>query len=137
MLNSVILLAFSWVIAIVGSVVGAQAIFFHARKPNWVLQATTFMIICWIVAAVVRMLANIGQLLFESKIISESAREAQMHSIQQSLRQSHVTSERMAHDLEAIRNFTELMRDHLDQVCCDTQEIKSQMLNLSRDRESS
>ena len=69
MFNSVILLALSWVITILGIIIGVYL--FSAKDPAMFLQGLPTIFSLFVVAVVVRMLANIGQLLFDTKIIAE------------------------------------------------------------------
>jgi hypothetical protein len=71
MFNSVILLVLSWVVAIGGGAAGAYLFIFYAKDPVMALKGLALFLGCLVVAAVIRMLANMGQLLFDNKIMAQ------------------------------------------------------------------
>ncbi|MEI7750598.1 MAG: hypothetical protein WCJ71_00780 [Candidatus Omnitrophota bacterium] len=71
MFNSVVLLVFSWGIAFSGALAGAYLLLFYPKNPELFLKGAAVIFSCLVLAAAVRMLANIGQLIFETKTIAQ------------------------------------------------------------------
>jgi len=67
MLTSSILLVFSWIIGSIGVILAGVYIFSHHLGFWLIFKGILIVIACALLAAVVRMLGNIGQMLFELK----------------------------------------------------------------------
>ena len=60
-----VLLVFSWIIATFGSLVGLYCIIYRVPDKNFTLIGIIFILVSLLVASIVRILANIGQIAFD------------------------------------------------------------------------
>ncbi len=99
MLNSVILLALSWVIAIGGGIAGVFFLLFYSQDLIVFLKGVALIFFCFVVAAATRMLANIGQLLFDMKKMGEETKNSY---------------ERIDKKIDYLKNFFSEIEKHLE-----------------------
>ncbi|MBU1868869.1 MAG: hypothetical protein KJ818_00210, partial [Candidatus Omnitrophica bacterium] len=64
---AVVLLVFSWVIVIVGLIAGLSLAVLNFKNINYLLIGISIVLVSLLMSAIVRMFANIGQMVFDSQ----------------------------------------------------------------------
>ncbi|MBI5873502.1 MAG: hypothetical protein HZB36_05095 [Candidatus Omnitrophica bacterium] len=118
--TTIVLNVFSWLVAVSGVLKVGVFVIFEAKDANAWISAVTALLGAFLLAALIRMAASIGQILFDSKVEVIRVRTAIEKSIAilekngAGLEQINCDSKDISQNINQIKTFFERIERHLD-----------------------
>ena len=110
------LLVFSWAIVFFGLLMSGYVLFFTPAGTHALIAGFSVLLGALSLALVLRMLGNIGQILFDTKNYLLNDHQGQLQKGLQGIRKISDDIEKIAHDLKEIS-------DNLEKLSCDSKDI--------------
>lgn len=118
--TTIVLDVFSWLVAVSGVFRAGVFVIFEAKDASAWISAVTALLGAFLLAALIRMIASIGQILFDSKVEFIRVRVAIEKSMaileknETGLEQINCDSKDISQNIHQIRTFFEQIEKHLD-----------------------
>lgn len=111
--TTIVLMVFSWITAVLGLIIGGYLIIFNFNKINLLLIGLSILGGGMLLAAAIRTVGNIGQILFDLKVLLQDKLETE-EAIRKYLEQMNCDSKDINHNIFQIKDFFEQIERHLD-----------------------
>lgn len=118
---TITLLSFSYFIAVCGIVAGGLRMAFKFKDAGSLIYGFLILTGSLLLAALIRMLANIGQMVFDLRA-----------DMQNSFRQEEARNETLIQNLQSIAQRLGAIKDNFDQMNCDSRDM-NQNIHQIRD----
>lgn len=120
--TTVILLFFSWLVAFIGLAWPvAQTIIFGFNHVNVLINSATVLLVSLLLAVIIRMFANIGQMVFDFKSDLQKIASFVLKDLPQgfdkvnsSIEEINSSLDKAGGDIKEIKKFYEAIEKHLD-----------------------